>query len=308
MRIYEHLLASRPDHPAPYFLKVATYQSWMSTFRTNRYQSELEENLRLAVEKGEKLLAERDDPWVHFYIGSSYGYQALNHFRKSSWFNAYLEALKGVHHLEAALEREPRLYDAYLGLGTYDYWRTAKSRFLRTIAFWMEDRRESAIAKLEFVVEHGLYAAREATYSLIVTYWDSGRYDKALQLVERNLRRKDFPNVTDLYYKARLLARFKQWPEVESLFRKVLKRLQRSGVASVAYQVECEYWIARALFEQGFTEAAVPFLESAFHQTRNMNESGELEGYFESRAEIQDLLLSLNDKVKQAGLRASPGF
>jgi hypothetical protein len=35
------------------------------------------------------------------------------------WINAYLDALNGVDNLKAALGKEPRLYDAYLGLGTY---------------------------------------------------------------------------------------------------------------------------------------------------------------------------------------------
>lgn len=300
IRLFDGLSTLRPDHPAPHFLKAASYQSYMNTFRTNRYQRELEQNVRTAVEKGQRLLENRDDPWLRFYIGSSYGYQALNHFRKYAWINAYVDALNGVHHLETALRMEPRLYDAHLGLGTYYYWRTAKSKFIRNIAFWMEDRRESAIADLEFVVDRGLYAAREAVYSLIVTYWDSGRSEKALELVRKTLLKKMHPNMTDLYYNARLMAGFKRWPETEDGFRQVLDGLERSGEAGHGYQVECKYWIARALFEQGRTRAAVPFLERAFHQDRLRVEGTEPEGYFESHAEIQRLLLDLNDEVKTA--------
>jgi tetratricopeptide (TPR) repeat protein len=164
----------------------------------------------------------------------------------------------------------------------------------------MEDRRESAIAMLEFVFEHGLYAKHEAGYSLIVTYWDSGRYEEALEVVERILKEKESPSVTDLYYKGRILASFKRWPELESIFRQVLERLSRSGVAGDGYQVECKYWIARALFEQGQIGAAMPFLACALEQNKKRNARDEPEGYFESHAEIQDLILDLNEAVMQA--------
>jgi hypothetical protein len=95
---------------------------------------------------------------------------------------------------------------------------------------------------------------------------------------------------------------------VALLFRQVLGRLESSGTAGEGYQIECKYWIARALFEQGDTEAAIPFLESALTQSKKGNGSPEPEGYFESRAEIQDLLRHLNEEVVMATPRTAHQF
>ena len=43
----------------------------------------------------------------------------------------------------------PNPYDCYYGLGSYHYWRTAKSKFVRTIAFWMKDKQQVKIQRPE---------------------------------------------------------------------------------------------------------------------------------------------------------------
>ena len=50
--LFEQLQQTYPDHPAPHFFKAATYQSWMSFSRLNRFQQEFEENIQLTIEKG----------------------------------------------------------------------------------------------------------------------------------------------------------------------------------------------------------------------------------------------------------------
>ena len=83
--VFEEIQKTYPDHPAPHFFKAAAYQSYMSSFRLNRFQKELEENVQLAIAKGNKLLESKNDPWLHFYVGGAYGYRAFNRFRKHNW-------------------------------------------------------------------------------------------------------------------------------------------------------------------------------------------------------------------------------
>ncbi|MBI3287951.1 MAG: hypothetical protein HYZ74_00350, partial [Elusimicrobia bacterium] len=39
-----------------------------------------------------------------------------------SWISAARLGLKGYRYLQRAVEAEPELYDAYLGLGIYEYY------------------------------------------------------------------------------------------------------------------------------------------------------------------------------------------
>ena len=56
MVIFDRLLLKYPDHPAPNFFKAAAYQIWMSNYRVNRFQRELEDNIQAAIHKGKELL------------------------------------------------------------------------------------------------------------------------------------------------------------------------------------------------------------------------------------------------------------
>lgn len=294
LAIFDRLQRTYPDHPAPYFFRAATYQNWMSSIRVKRFEKELEENVRLAIEKGYELLKREDDPWLHFYIGAAYGYRAFNQFRKHDWIGAYIDAKKGVEEFRKALTKNPNLYDVYLGLGSYHYWRTAKSRFIRIIAFWMSDKRELGLRQLEFSIEHGLYAKHQASYNLIAAYFDYGRYEKAMDILDRTLESKDSPGISDLYYKGRLLAKFERWLEAESVFREILERLENCTFASVGYQVECKYWIALALKAQNKDAKALHWIERALAQSKKRNGDLELEGPFENFGEIRNKLHSLH--------------
>ncbi len=299
IRIFDRLIDAHPKHPAPYFFKAAAYQSWMSSVRTNRFENELEQNIQEAIEKGKKILRQGNDPWVFFYVGAAYGYRALYGFRKHDWIGAYLDAGRGVENFKTALEKEPRLYDAYLGLGSYHYWRTAKSEALRVIAFWIPDKRKLGLEQLEFAFTHGRYATHEAGYNLMVAYYDSGNYEKALETLHRTINKKKIPGLSDLYYKGCIMVRLERWNEAEQVFRMLLKSLQTRDFISVGYQVECKYWIATALAAQNKNSESLELVEGALKQGEQRNGKHELDGPFESFREINLKLFGLRYRLTQ---------
>ena len=296
--LFEKLQQKYPDHPAPHFFLAATYQSWMSLFRLNRFQEEFEKNIQLTIEKGHELLKKKNNPWIFFYVGAAYGYQAFNEFRKHKWIEAYYAAKKGAENFEAALKRDPRLFDVYLGLGSYHYWRTAKSTFLRLITFWIPDQRELGLRQIEFAFHHGAYSPEQAGYNLIAAYFDYGEYEKAMQILNLILKKKRTAGISDLYYEGRLLIKFKRWPEVESVFRQILERLENRELASAGYKVECMYWIAEALIAQKRSSEALEFTEMARAQSEKRDADLELEGPFENFREIEHRLERLYKRLK----------
>ncbi len=296
--LFEELQQKYPNHPAPHFFKAATYQSWMSLSRLNRFQEEFEKNIQLTIEKGVELLKQKNNPWIFFYVGAAYGYQAFNEFRKHKWIEAYYDAKKGVENFEEALERDPRLFDVYLGLGSYHYWRTAKSTFLRLLTFWIPDQRELGLRQIEFAFQHGAYSPEQAGYNLIAAYFDYGQYEKAMQILNRILEKKRTAGISDLYYQGRLLIEFKRWHEVESVFRKILEQLENHELASAGYKAECMYWIAEALTAQKRTSEALEFTELARAQSEKRNADSELEGPFEDFTEIEYRLERLHKHLK----------
>lgn len=299
IEIFDSLLKTCPENPAPYFFKAAAYQSWMSSLRTNRFEQELAQNIDEAIRKGNFMLRHKRDPWVSFYVGATYGYRALYGFRKHDWISAYLDAGKGVENFQQALEREPLLYDAYLGLGSYHYWRSAKSETLRLIAFWIPDKRELGLKQLRFAFEHGRYAVHEAGYNLVAAYYDAGQNREAMETLNRTIQGKNAVGLSDLYYKGRLLIRFEKWQEVERTFRDLLMCLQTQDIVSVGYQVECLYWIAVALVAQDRKTEAREVTERALKLGEDRDGYQELEGPFESFREISLKLFGLRYRLQK---------
>lgn len=295
---FDSLQQAFPDHPAPYFYKAATYQGWMMTYRFNKFQNELYENANLAIEKGTKLLEKNHDPWLNFYVGAAYGYKAIHRFRQHNWIGAYLYGAKGIDNFNTALEKLPNLYDCYYGLGGYNYWRTAKSKFIRTFIFWLEDKRQLGLEQYKLSIDKGCYCVYEATHGLVIAYYHHGDYDKALALNENAMKLSTPPPLGTLYMRGRLMVRLGKWSEVQEVYQKILDRLVAQPYQSISYQVECKYWIAEALSAQNQTEHAYQLAASALVQSENWIKDNELENPFESFNEIRAQLKILSEKLQ----------
>ncbi|MCB0258460.1 MAG: hypothetical protein KDH97_09025 [Calditrichaeota bacterium] len=301
--LFDSLQQVYPDHPAPFFYKAAVYQAWMSSYRFSDFQEALEENVQLAIDKGNELLKVReDDPWVNFYLGAAYGYRGLFRFRSFNWIGAYMDAKKGVGNFDKALEKDSTLYDVYLGFGTYHYWRTARSKFLRVIAFWMKDKRELGLEQMRFAIAHGRYAADEAAFSLFYSLFDYGQYAEAEQVLNRFMRK--YPSgqqiIGTLYFQGRLKAQMEQWDEAKAIFAEILRRLEGYPYPSPGYQVECKYWIACALAAEGDALAAQKLVSEALAQSELRDKDKELESPLNGFDEIVDWLKELDKSLQKA--------
>lgn len=299
LAIADSLVTAYPNHPAPYFFRAASFQSWMSSYRINNFQQEVEENMQKAIDVGDALLEKKHDPWLHFYVGGAYGYRGFNRFRKWNFIGAYRDAVRGIDHFKKALEKDSTLYDVYLGLGSYYYWRTAKSSFLRLIAFWMPDKRELGINQLQFAIDHGRYAVYEALYVLLAAYYNEQDYRKGLELVDRAIALKENPNLTDLYFRGRFLVKFEKWTEVKSIFEEILRQVSEYRYPSIGYQVESKYWIARALAAEGKEREALLMARDALMQSRDRDADKEIEGHIDSFDEIRDQLEDFHEELNK---------
>ncbi|MFZ0390755.1 MAG: hypothetical protein WAN36_09895 [Calditrichia bacterium] len=301
LALFDSLIQHHPDHPAPYFFKAAAYQNLMSAFRVNNFQEEVEKNIEMAINKGQDRLdagsAQKNDDqkaWMYFYMGAAYGYRGFNKFRKHNWLGAYGDGKKGIDYFKKALKTEPTLYDVYLGLGSYHYWRTAKSSFIRIIAFWMPDKRELGLKQLQFSIDHGRYSPNEAGYVLVIACMDYHREQQALEVLKNLMAKKDKPNVTDLYLRGRLAAYFEKWEDSESYFISLLQKLQEQKYQSAGYFAEVKYRIANAMYHQGNTGGALKLNEDALALAAERNPDQELEGPLEGFDEIKEQMESLH--------------
>ena len=299
LAVFDTMQKRFPDHPAPNMYKAATYQSWMLTYRINTFENDLFENAQLAIDKGTRLMEKENNPWLNFYVGAAYGFMALHRFRQHNWIGAYIDGKKGINNFNIALKKSPNLYDCYYGLGSYYYWRTAKSKFIRILIFWMSDKRELGLEQLKLSIDKGRYCSYDATHGLIIAYYHHGDYDKALALNTAAMELSNPPSLGTLYMRGRLMATFGNWVEVKELFRRILKRLLMHPYQSIAYKVECQYWIAEALKNLHQPNKALELTTQALAQSENWIKERELENPIESFNVIKERLKILHDTLKK---------
>ncbi|MFC1539440.1 tetratricopeptide repeat protein [Candidatus Latescibacterota bacterium] len=299
LALFDSLQQVFPYHPAPNFFIAFTYQSWMLTYRFNEFQNDFYVNTKLALDKGTRLLEKNNDPWLNFYVGAAYGYKALHRFRQHNWIGAYIDGRKGINNLNTALEKLPNLYDCYYGLGNYNFWSTEKSKFIRILVFWMEDKRKRGLDQLQLSIDRGRYCPYEATHGLIIAYYYYGDYDKALALNNIAMELNDNPSLETLYMRGRLMARFEKWSEVQTIFQKILEQLVVHPYQSIGYQVECKYWIAEALKSQNQPYEAYELTVHALAQSKNWSKDKEIDNPLEGFDIIKKHLEKLHDKLEK---------
>jgi tetratricopeptide (TPR) repeat protein len=299
LALFDSLEKAYPDHPGPYFYKAATYQTWMSSYRFNGFQKELEKNVEEAITKGTKLLRTTHDPWLLFYMGGAYGYRAFYKFRNYHWLDAYHDSRKSLNYIQTGLQKQPKLYDAYLGLGSYDYWSTAKSIVLKLLTFLIGDKRDFGLEEIKLAMRHGRYCRDEARLVLVTALFDYEKYEQALAALEEKETPARPASMTELYLRGRLMFEFGRWPEVETVFRELLKRLERHTHQSLGYQVECRFRIAQALQQQGRAPEALALADAALVLSEKRNAKAELESDLGSFSDILKALKRLGGELKK---------
>jgi len=180
----EQLMSAEPDNPLGYFLKGTIYQTISEEFRNDRYKDTIDLLLTDAITRAEQL--HDTDPenanW-RFISGASYGYRALQRAFHGRWFKAFRDGLRCSSHLRNALELDSTFYDAYVGLGAYNYYKTVMAEGFLWLPF-VSDRRAEGIGQIQKTIDHGFLASYNARESLLRIYFSEERYEDAVALAD----------------------------------------------------------------------------------------------------------------------------
>lgn len=151
-------------------------------FETQFDDKYIEDNLQKAQSIAEKLLDQNtSDKWNVYFYGLARGYNAYYEAVKGSWLNALSKGLNAVSAFEQCLELDSDFHEAWIAIGTYEYWKSRKTEFLSWLPF-MSDNRNSGIEKLRHSIDSAVYNNHIAIHSLIWIYIDQKDYSAALEL------------------------------------------------------------------------------------------------------------------------------
>ena len=156
------------------------------------YEEDLNENyldslLTLAKIKTDDLLKKDDDNlWYHYYEALISGYKAYYSALTSNLVSAFTDGVLSLQNFQRCLEIDPKFTEAYIALGTYNYWKSAQVKSLLWLPF-IPDNRDEGIQYLEKSLEADSYNKYLAAYSLVWIYIDYGESIKAVDLSSKML-------------------------------------------------------------------------------------------------------------------------
>jgi predicted negative regulator of RcsB-dependent stress response len=116
------MIEDSPENPTAFHFKSIPYL-WLYL------DSKDDDNLKsflsyseIVINKAQQLMeTEPDNPYYHYLIGTTYSYRALAFARSEEYLNALWATKIFFSSLNSALEIDSSYYDAFLGLGIYNF-------------------------------------------------------------------------------------------------------------------------------------------------------------------------------------------
>lgn len=127
-----------PDHPFAHFgnamIAWSRYE-YEYELSDDKQRKEFEKILNNSIAGIKRWIKKNpDDPNAYMGIGALYGLRAMFSMRNRSWVTAYFSGRKAIHNLEKSMALDPTYYDAYFGLGIYNYFAGTLPNVIKVLA------------------------------------------------------------------------------------------------------------------------------------------------------------------------------
>jgi len=144
-------------------------------------------NLELAKEQSEKLIdKDGSNIWYRYFYALAEGYISYYDAIEGSWFSALSSGINSVSEFEKILVEDKNFYEAYIAIGTFEYWKSRKMEFMDWLPF-ANDTKNIGIDRLIVAMDSSSYNSHLAINSLIWIYIDQNKYVDAIRLAEKSL-------------------------------------------------------------------------------------------------------------------------
>lgn len=173
---------------------MLVYQSQMLENGDFSKEKEYESAAKDAAKKLEKALKDPgQEVWDRMLVGGFYGVRGIHAMRKKRYFSAIDDGWEALSLMKWIKKKEPDFADTDLGLGAYDYFRSAMTRSVSWLPFF-PDKRKQGIKAMERALVEAQYVRPIVQLVLVYAYIDERRYEDAITLASDLADR--YPNNT----------------------------------------------------------------------------------------------------------------
>ena len=133
---------------------------------------------------------DEDNIWYRYFYALSEGYISYYEAIEGSWFSALSTGINSISEFEETLVEDENFYEAYIAIGTFEYWKSRKLEFMDWLSF-TNDTKNIGIDRLIVAIDSSSYNSHLAIISLIWIYIDQKKYEEAIKVSEKAL--SEFP-------------------------------------------------------------------------------------------------------------------
>jgi hypothetical protein len=195
---------------------------------------------------------------------------------------------------EDVIEKDSSFFDAYVGIGTYYYWRSRKTAFLRWLPF-VSDDRQLGIQMLITGAEKSIYNRFTAISTLVSIYLDAEEYWQVEEWSRRGL--KFYPeNRVFLWGLATGLDRQKRSIEAINAYTSLLDNITQIKSPHPYSEIVCRLNLAKLKLSSNDTTAAVGHLQKLLSY-EHLSFPAKLQSRAEAKFKETHSLLSTLEKL-----------
>ena len=266
---FDRALASEPGNPIALFLKAEVYwQLWLKHKEHEPYNASFHQGMEQAIAGAER--RRRQDPGdtdAMLVIASAYARLGMFEGVRGKMFAAARRSIKAIDLLNRAVGLEPGLYDAYFGLGMYDYLIAGHSTAAR-LAFKLLGgsfgNKKRGLERLQIAAERGTWSKSGARFFLALIYgkYEVGQEQVALGWLEPLV--EEYPdNQSYRGLQASLLLQVGRAAEAVAVHRDRSRRAHEAEPGGPESRAMDHYKLGNALRLAGDLKAAKLELEAA---------------------------------------------
>lgn len=207
----------KPTDPAPYLFLTAMYGLYMADFSTDTVKEKFfaysDTTIMMA---NRKIDAGDSSALVHLWLAGGYGARAFYKVWHKDIISGIRDGIKSIKEFYKTIEIDSSLYDAYIGIGAYDYF---KHRLLSYIPL-VEDSKWEAEIRLASQMGKYLKITASAGYALLLV--EDKKFEQASKIATQLIEK--FPNSrTFRWIRAKSYVGMKVWDLAKEEYKKILE-------------------------------------------------------------------------------------
>jgi len=256
LREFKAVVEEAPGDPRGYFFLASLYNILAGHFDDFSYREGFEKNAaRVAAIADERITEDPKDAEAYLLGGLAAGMRALDASRGKSYVRAFVRIRKTKRYLERAIALNPKLEDAYYGLGIYYFWRT-RAKWLRQLAPLLGDKGDIGIRYMRRVAKSGMWFKDLARIELVYAFYADNKFSDARTLLAELI--EDYPNQPHYrFVHAEGYFIQKKYKRARAMFRSLRARFRHiEGRIEEFYSDYAEWRIARCDYRLGNKEIA----------------------------------------------------